>query len=306
MLFMYLVGNQLTNNMSRFFNKAKAFHILISGLIFLSNIVYAQVPPEIQNPEIFGINKLPPRTSAWPSPSIEEAKTSTYESSDWVKSLNGSWDFHWAKDPQSRPVDFYMPGFDRSDWDQIPVPSTIERQGYGVPLYVNIKYPFKTNPPNVMDDPDPSFTSYNQRNPVGSYIRHFTVPANWQDKEIIIHFAGISSAAFIWINGEKVGYMQGSRLPAEFDITKYVNEGENLLAVEVYKYCDGSYLEDQDFWRLSGIYRDVFLRAAPKTTLWDVYAEPSVDLKNGTGKIKMHCSLSNFSRKGSKAFSLTL
>lgn len=283
--------------MHRFLNIAVAFIILISGVAILSN---AQVPHEIQNPEIYGINKLPPRTSVWPSPSVEAAKTATYESSNWVKSLNGSWDFHWAPDPQSRPVDFYKPGFDRSDWDEIPVPSTIERQGYGVPLYVNIEYPFKTNPPRVMDEPDPSFNSYKQRNPVGSFIRHFTVPASWVDKEIIIHFAGISSAAFVWVNGKKVGYTQGSRLPTEFDITKYINEGENLLAVEVYKYCDGSYLEDQDFWRLSGIYRDVFLRAAPKTTLWDVYAEPSVDLKKGTGKIKMHCSLSNFSRKGSK------
>ncbi len=224
MLFMYLVSNQFTNNMRRFFNLGIAFYILTSGLIILSNELYAQVPPEIQNPEIYGINKLPPRTSAWPSPSVESAKTSTYETTNWVKSLNGSWDFHWSSDPQSRPVDFYKPGFDRTDWDQIPVPSTIERQGYGVPLYVNIKYPFKTNPPMVMDEPDSSFTTYNQRNPVGSYIRHFTVPSSWLDKEIIIHFAGISSAAFVWVNGEQVGYSQGSRLPAEFDITKYVNE----------------------------------------------------------------------------------
>ena len=260
----------------------------------------SQIPDEIQDSEIVGINKLPPRTSVWPAPSIRSARNSDYDNAAWVKSLNGSWYFHWSPNPQTRPTDFYKPGFDQSDWDQIPVPSSMERQGYGVPLYVNIKYPFKVNPPFVMDEPDRIFTSYDQRNPVGSYSRSFVVSEEWTDKQIIIHFAGISSAAYIWVNGKKVGYTQGSRLPAEFDITNYVHQGENFLAVEVYKYSDGSYLEDQDFWRLSGIYRDVFLRVVPKVTLWDVYAAPAVDLDNKTGSVSLHYSITNFSKKVSK------
>ena len=266
----------------------------------------AQVPSEIQDPEIFSINKLPPRTSYWPAPTVETAQASRYDKSEWLMSLNGYWDFHWAPDPGSRPIGFYKKEYNRSAWKQIPVPSTMERQGYGVPLYVNIKYPFKVNPPNVMDIPPENFTSHKQRNPVGSYIKKFTIPDSWTNKQIIVHFAGISSAAFIWVNGKKVGYSQGSRLPAEFDITSHVVPGENLLAVEVYKYCDGSYLEDQDFWRLSGIYRDVFIRAVPKVTLWDVYAEPIVDLNSFQGKIALHATITNFSRKSSRNNSISV
>ena len=273
-------------------------------LTFISLTSYSQIPPEIQDSEIYGTNKLPPRTSVWPAPSVEAAKVASYDNSPWTHSLNGLWDFHWSPDPESRPLDFYKPGFETASWRQIPVPSTIERQGYGVPLYVNIKYPFKSNPPFVMDVPDSSYTTFKQRNPVGSFIKRFSISDGWLDKQIIIHFAGISSAAFVWVNGKKVGYTQGSRLPAEFDITKHIQKGENYLAVEVYKYCDGSYLEDQDFWRLSGIYRDVFIRAVPKTTLWDVYAQPAVDLSNNQGNISLHYSTANFSRKNSKNYSL--
>ena len=172
--------------------------------------------------------------------------------------------------------------------------------GLVIKPYVNIKYPFKSNPPFVMDVPDSSYTTFQQRNPVGSYLKRFTISDEWLDKQIIVHFAGISSAAFVWVNGKKVGYTQGSRLPAEFDITKHIQKGENYLAVEVYKYCDGSYLEDQDFWRLSGIYRDVFIRAVPKTTLWDVYAQPDVDLSNNLGSVTLHYSTANFSKKSAK------
>ncbi|MCF7567614.1 hypothetical protein L3X37_04445 [Sabulilitoribacter arenilitoris] len=223
-----------------------------------------------------------------------------------MQSLNGGWNFKWSPDPDSRPIDFYKVDFNRKNWKTVPVPSTMERQGYGTPLYVNTLYPFKVNPPRVMDVPDSSFTNFKSRNPVGSYIRTFNVPDDWRDKQVIIHFAGISSAAFVWVNGNKVGYTQGSRLPAEFDITQYLIEGENLLAVEVYKYCDGSYLEDQDFWRLSGIFRDVFIRAVPKVTLWDVYAQPIVNLQNKEGKIALHYSSVNFTKGINKYNSISV
>jgi beta-galactosidase len=255
----------------------------------------AQVPKEIQDPTIFGINKLAPRTAIWPSPTAVDASKSSYDNAVWAKSLNGNWLFNWSKDPQSRPSDFYKKEFTKQDWKTIKVPGTIEMQGWGVPLYSNYDYPFKVNPPFVMDEPQTDFTTYHQRNPVGSYYRTFSVPKEWKDQEIILHFGGISSAAFIWINGKKVGYTQDSRSPAEFNITPYLNKTENTLAVEVYKYCDGSYLEDQDFWRLSGIFRDVFLAAVPKTTIWDVYAEPQLNLATKTGKVAVHLSTANFS-----------
>lgn len=268
---------------------------------------FAQTPPEIQDANIIGINKLPPRTAIWPAPSAQEAQNTNYEHSVWVKSLNGKWDFFWSPDPQSRPVNFYKPEFNRNDWEKIEVPSIIERQGYGTPLYVNSTYPFKVNPPFIMDEPNHKYTTFKQRNPVGSFCRTFLLPEEWgNDKEIILHLAGAGPAAFIWINGEKVGYTQDPRLPAEFSINKYLKKGENLLAIEVYKYCDGSYLEDQDFWRLSGIFRDVFIRAVPKISLWDIYAQPELDLSSHKGKINLHYTPANFTEKRDSDYKINI
>lgn len=268
---------------------------------------FAQTLPEIQDANIIGINKLPPRTAIWPAPSAQEAQNTNYEHSVWVKSLNGKWDFFWSPDPQSRPVNFYKPEFNRNDWKKIEVPSIIERQGYGTPLYVNSTYPFKVNPPFIMDEPNHKYTTFKQRNPVGSFCRTFLLPEEWgNDKEIILHLAGAGPAAFIWINGEKVGYTQDPRLPAEFSINKYLKKGENLLAIEVYKYCDGSYLEDQDFWRLSGIFRDVFIRAVPKISLWDIYAQPELDLSSHKGKINLHYTPANFTEKRDSDYKINI
>lgn len=190
---------------------------------------------------------------------------------------------------------------------KIEVPSIIERQGYGTPLYVNSTYPFKVNPPFIMDEPNHKYTTFKQRNPVGSFCRTFLLPEEWgNDKEIILHLAGAGPAAFIWINGEKVGYTQDPRLPAEFSINKYLKKGENLLAIEVYKYCDGSYLEDQDFWRLSGIFRDVFIRAVPKISLWDIYAQPELDLSSHKGKINLHYTPANFTEKRDSDYKINI
>ncbi|MCL3780119.1 DUF4981 domain-containing protein [Prolixibacteraceae bacterium JC049] len=286
----------------------KSFTLLFLGIFLglMQKSSCAQTPKELQNAEIFGINKLPARTSVWPASQIDKAQNNTYECAENVKSLNGDWKFNWSPDPASRPANFYKTGFNSEEWATIPVPSTMERQGYGTPHYVNIRYPFKMNPPYVMDTPDPKFTTFKERNPVGSYIREFTIPENWNDQQIIIHFAGVSSAAYVWVNGQKVGYSQGSRLAAEFDITSFVKTGKNQLAVEVYKYCDGSYLEDQDYWRLSGIYRDVFIRAIPKVSIWDVYAQPVVDLKKQSGALKLSLNTANFSTKKAKEYSTSV
>jgi beta-galactosidase len=276
-------------------HKIKPLLLIILSCIIHSSVVGQAVPTEIEDVAVFGINKLPARTAFLPSSSVVAAEKSSYEANEWTKSLNGSWSFCWSPNPQSRPVDFFNPTYNTSSWKTIIVPSTIERQGYGVALYTNVTYPFKVNPPFVMGVPDSNFTTFKQRNPVGSYRRTFTVPAEWKNKQIILHFAGVSSASFVWVNGHKVGYSEDSRLPAEYDISKYLNDNQvNTLAVEVYKYCDGSYLEDQDFWRLSGIFRDVFLRAVPKITLWDLYAKPDLNLQNNQGTISLFVSTANF------------
>jgi len=248
----------------------------------------AEVPAEIQDARITQTHKLPPRGNHWSHPDAGSAKTFTYGEGPWVRSLNGTWKFHWCAEPKNRPVSFHQPDFDAGTWGVIPVPSTWEREGHGTPLYVNFIYPFKVDPPRVMGEPDPSFTTFRERNPVGSYLREFEVPPEWRGMRTILHFGGVSSAMFVWVNGKKIGYSQDSRLPAEFDITDALQPGRNRLAVEVYKFCDGSYLEDQDFWRLSGIYRDVFLAAVPADGLWDVYAQPEVDLTRGSGRITLH------------------
>ncbi len=244
----------------------------------------ADVPAEIEDASITQINKLDPRSSYWPLPP-DAAPTLQYADSPWVKSLNGTWHFHWSADPKGRATDFVDDPASVDGWaERIKVPATWEREGYGTPLYVNIKYPFHVDPPRVMGEPDPQFTSHDERNPVGTYARKFRVPDDWtDDMRIILHFGGVRSAMFVWVNGTQVGYSEGSRLPAEFDITDHVHEGDNRLVVQVYKFSDASYLEDQDFWRLSGIYRDVFLCAVPRHGLWDVYAKPSVDLETETG-----------------------
>ncbi|MCP5538130.1 MAG: DUF4981 domain-containing protein [Akkermansiaceae bacterium] len=251
----------------------------------------APVPGEIENPGIIGVHKLSPRGTHWPLPATipqPKAHHYPYAASPWVVSLNGEWKFHWSPRPEQRPHDFFQPAFDDSAWTTLPVPSTWERHGHGTPLYTNYKYPFHVDPPRVMGEPKPAFTTFMERNPVGSYRRSFELPKDWKGKRVVLHFGGVRSAFFLWINGRKIGYSQGSRLPAEFDITDALKPGTNLLAVEVYKFSDASYLEDQDFWRLSGIFRDVLLTAVPAHGLWDVYAEPTFDPKSGKASVTLH------------------
>ena len=236
-------------------------------------------PPDWENPLVFGIGKLPAHADAWPCPDVATARASSYDRSPWLLSLNGRWQFHWAPDPDARPADFYRADFDAGAWPTVTVPGNWETQGYDIPIYSNWRYPFKCDPPRVTSEPDPRFTAFAHRNPVGSYRRAFTVPAAWPaGHRVILHFAGVRSAMYVWVNGKKIGYSQDFALPAEFDITDALRPGaENLLAVEVYRWCDGSYLEDQDMWRLSGIFRDVFLYSLPKSHFCDIQAWPELD-----------------------------
>ena len=194
-------------------------------------------------------NAEPPHATMMTYPDAESAMGMDPSDSPWFQSLNGDWKFRWDPSVTERTTDFYQTDFDDASWDTIPVPSNWQLHGYGVPIYANRRYPFERNAPVI----DPAV------NPVGSYRTTFTVPESWQSRKTLIHFAGVNSCFYLWVNGEKVGYSEGSRTPAEFDISPYLKPGENQLAVQVYRWCDGSYLEDQDFWRLAGIFRDVHL-----------------------------------------------
>lgn len=182
--------------------------------------IAAGVERDWENEKVFRINKEAAHCTLMPFDSIKEARKADWNSSRHYQLLNGKWKFNWAADPDSRPVDFYKVDYDVSGWDDIKVPSNWQIEGYGTPLYVNIKYPFKVNPPLVMGEPREEFTNFKERNPVGSYRRTFSIPGSWKDEEIFINFDGVNSAFYIWVNGKKVGYSQDSRTPAEFNITK--------------------------------------------------------------------------------------
>ena len=203
------------------------------------------------------------------------------QTGDRMLSLNGEWRFRWTKTPQWRIKDFYRTDFDDRDWIMFPVPANWEVNtgchSFGTPIYVSAGYPFKIDPPYVMSEPKREWTTYEERNPTGQYRRTFTLPAGWQDGQTFLRFEGVMSAFYVWINGKKVGYSQGSMEPSEFNITPYIKKGENQIAVEVYKYSDGSYLEDQDFWRFGGIHRDVLLYHTPDIRLRDVAIRASMD-----------------------------
>ena len=224
--------------------------------------------PDYENPAVFRINKEKPRATFFTYENIDQAKMFDKSKSPYFRSLNGDWKFHYAQNPAARPGDFFRNDFDVSAWPDISVPGVWQSQGYDIPMYINIGYPFPKNPPHVPKDD----------NPVGSYRRTFTVPEDWQSRRTFLCFDGVGTAATVWVNGEKVGFTKDSRTPAEFDISAYLKPGENQVSVEVYKYSDASYLEGQDFWRLSGIFRDVYLYSAPKAArIRDFWVKPILD-----------------------------
>ncbi len=251
-----------------------------------------------ENELVIGINKESPRAHAIHYATIKEASEDVRLHSPYLLDLNGTWRFNWVKHPDLRPMDFYKMDYDVSYWDDIEVPSNWQMKGYGKPIYTNVRYPFAKNPPFVMGETPDNFTNNELPNPVGSYRKEFVLPAEWDGKEIFIHFAGVKSAFYIWVNGEKVGYSQGSMTPAEFDITQYVTPGKNMVAVEVYRWSDGSYLEDQDFWRLSGIYRDVYLYATPKIHLWDFSLKTTFNEDYSAANLNVDLDLRNFGSSG--------
>ncbi len=260
---------------------------------------------EWENETIFGVNKLPGHTTFHPYLSTESLKADKsfglpweMPSSAWYLSLNGSWKFNWVKQPSERPLDFYKTNYNVSSWKEIPVPSNWEMNGYGTPIYTNITYPFKNDPPFIL--PQKGYTNEFEINPVGSYRREFNIPENWSGKEIFLHFDGVYSGIYVWINGKKVGYSEGANNDAEFNITKYLNPGKNMIAAQVFRWTDASYIEDQDMFRLSGIHRDVYLYATPKVHVRDFITESVFsgnELNNPVFRVK--ASVQNLDKKTS-------
>ena len=231
-----------------------------------------------ENLEVNSINREPPRTYSMPLADESDAFTDAIEpETPYKMSLNGTWKFSWAGNPALRVRDFWKTDFSDDDWHEIDVPSCVETRGFGSPGYTNQKYPHKMEWPFIRD----RYTGKPDYNPVSSYRRTFTVPGGWKGREVFLRFDGVYSAYYVWVNGEKVGYAEDSKLPSEFNVTKHLKDGENLLAVEVYRWCDGSYLEDQDMFRFSGIFRDVTLWSMPKDGIWDFRTNVKLKIENG-------------------------
>lgn len=250
--------------------------------------------PEWLDETIFAQNKEAPHATFIPYPGESTSLSFDKHQSPFYQSLNGDWSFKFYPNPSSVDENFFEPGFDVSEWDKIPVPSNWQLKGYGQPIYTNIKHPFEANPPLVPTD----------ANETGAYRTTFELPTAWDGREVFLHFAGVQSAFYLWVNGVKVGYSQDSMTPAEFRLTEYLQEGTNHIAVEVIRWSDGSYLEDQDFWRMSGIFRDVFLYSSPKVAIRDFHVTTgfSADLQNANLDIAV--DVQNYSRKDEKKYVL--
>ncbi|WP_256003456.1 glycoside hydrolase family 2 TIM barrel-domain containing protein [Pedobacter deserti] len=264
---------------------------------FLSARDTAGVPKEIEDPEVIGINKELSHAALMPYGSLKEALKGRREASTFTRSLNGIWKFNWVDWPQKRPVRFYDPAYDVSRWKDIRVPSNFQVEGYGTPNYSNFTYIFKKDFPRVMSTPPEKYTNFRERNPVGSYRRDFQLPSDWAGRRTFITFDGVDAGFFLWVNGKKVGYSVNSRNAAEFDLTKYVKPGKNVLAVEVYRFTSGSYLENQDMWRLSGIFRGVRLWSAPQMHIRDYFVKTDLDQQYRDATVKVSAKVKNYSSK---------
>ncbi len=294
------------------------FGLTLVALLAASGSVTAaeSTPLDWENPAVFRINKEAAHASFTPYQTQQQALKFEKQQSPLRESLNGDWKFNMSVNPGSRPVDFYKPDFDVSSWKDISVPGNWQVQGYDYPIYVNQPYPFKADPPYVPggiksesykegileNNPEKAaqITDRANYNPIGSYRRTFTLPQGWEKNQTFLCFDGVGSAAYIWINGQKVGYTQDSRTTAEFNITPYVKAGTNTVAVEVYRYSDGSYLECQDFWRLSGIFRDVYLTSTPNVYVRDFFAKPTLDDNFQNGTMTVELDVRNLSAKAEK------
>ncbi|WP_117881557.1 beta-galactosidase small subunit-related protein [Aureibaculum luteum] len=262
--------------------------------IILSNFSFSQAKNDWENPEVFQRNQMLPHTNLMPFNTIEEAISLEKKASPNFTSLNGIWKFNFSENLEQAPVDFYKNSFNRKKWDNIKVPSNWEMEGFGYPMFRNIGQPYTSTPPLVPKE----------FNPIGSYYRTFTLPKNGKDKQHFLHFEGVQSASYVWVNGQEVGYNQGAMEPAEYDITPYLKKGKNSIAVKVLHYSDGSYLEDQDTWRLAGIFRDVYIMSTPKTHLNDFYVTTDLDENYKDAILYIEAFVTNFNEENTEGYSI--
>lgn len=274
--------------------------ILLSAVLMAMTGIQAQTGKEWDDVNVVQINREDAHTLAIPVADLNGAFENDIEKSPYYLSLNGTWKFNWAPDPQRRPEGFEKAEFDDAKWDNITVPATW--QVYGVrhnkdwdkPLYTNAAYPFTYNPDNfsvMASRPDNFQYNNNMKNPVGSYRRKFTVPENWKGRDVYVRFNGAGHGYYVWVNGHFTGYAEDSYLPSEFKITDYLQKGENTIAVQVYRFTSGSFLEDQDYWRLTGITRDVFLWSAPKIQIRDYFVTTKIDEAQHKATVKFDVKL---------------
>jgi len=274
--------------------------ILLAGLgvLTFSLAPSATAPEDWENPAALHAGTEPPRATFVPFPDAASALELGPKESPRARSLNGLWKFHWSPRPGDRPLDFWKPAADVGGWPETPVPSNWMFQGYDIPIYVNMSYEFARNP-------KPPFVPHD-RNPVGSYRRTFTVPADWAGMDVYLHFGAVKSFFYVWVNGEKLGFSKDSKTPAEWNITRFLKPGENVLAAEVYRLSDGSYLECQDFWRLAGIERDVYLYAAPKVRIRDFEVRAGLDDRYRDGRLAVTVDLGPAASAGPVPASVSL
>lgn len=260
----------------------------------MSQLCFAQ-NNDWENPQLYEWNKEKPHATFMLFSKKEGVLADDYNRSPFYQSLNGTWKFTYVDKYADRIKDFYRTDLADAKWSNIAVPSNWEREGFGTPIYTNITYPFPKNPPFI-----------GENNPVGTYRKTFTVPDGWKDKEVLLHFGSITGCAFVYVNGQKAGMTKASKSPAEFNVTRYLKKGQNLLAVQVFRWHDGSYMEDQDFFRISGIERDVFLTAVPNVSVWDFFLKPDLDAQYRNGVFAAGVTLRQFGRHPDRSTRLTI
>lgn len=251
---------------------------------------------DLANPRLLSRNRLPDRSYYIPYDRLESALSyQRQEAEPWFKLLNGDWSFYYGPSPYETPEDFFKEDFDSSNWDTISVPSNWQMEGYGYPHYTNIVYPIPLDPPNIPTE-----------NPTGCYIREFFVAESWLDRQVVLRFEGVDSAFHLWVNGQELGFSQVSRMPSEFDISAYIRPGMNKLAVRVYQWSDGTFLEDQDMWWLSGIYRDVYLLARPRVHIADFFIKTKLDKIYENALLDVDVKIANLKEKIQEGYDLEL
>lgn len=273
---------------------------LAAGLVLATGSASAQTFTEWQDPAVNEINRAPMRASYYAYETPEKAQAGDPFQSERYLSLNGKWKFFFVENADQRPTDFYKMDYDSKGWGSIPVPGIWQVNGYGDPVYINPGYPWSN-----IERPRPVGIP-SQDNYVGSYIREVNIPADWKGDELYIHFGSVTSNLYLWVNGRFVGYSEDSKLGAEFDLTKYLIPGrENKIAFQVFRWSDGSWLEDQDFWRLSGVARDVYLYARPKTHLGDIRVVTDLDEAYQDAVLKVDAEVANATGATRVGFTLT-